>query len=43
MNFFQKLNNGTHIYFCGLKEMMSGGQDTLQNVVEAKDVYNKST
>jgi len=33
---FQKLDNGAHIYFCGLKGMMPGIQDMLQKVAEAK-------
>ena len=33
---FQKLDNGAHIYFCGLKGMMPGIQDMLKNVAEAK-------
>jgi ferredoxin--NADP+ reductase len=33
---FGKLNNGAHIYFCGLKGMMPGIQDMLKGVAEAK-------
>merc|ERR1711971_1487091 len=33
---FQKLENGAHIYFCGLKGMMPGIQDILQGVAESK-------
>eukprot|EP00585_Thalassiosira_rotula_P012031 CAMPEP_0196135440 /NCGR_PEP_ID=MMETSP0910-20130528/4076_1 /TAXON_ID=49265 /ORGANISM="Thalassiosira rotula, Strain GSO102" /LENGTH=433 /DNA_ID=CAMNT_0041395579 /DNA_START=13 /DNA_END=1314 /DNA_ORIENTATION=- len=33
---FDKLNNGAHIYFCGLKGMMPGIQDMLKGVCEAK-------
>jgi ferredoxin--NADP+ reductase len=33
---FEKLSNGAHIYFCGLKGMMPGIQDMLQGVAEAK-------
>jgi len=33
---FEKLQNGAHIYFCGLKGMMPGIQDMLQGVAEAK-------
>jgi len=33
---FQKLENGAHIYFCGLKGMMPGIQDMLQKVAESK-------
>jgi ferredoxin--NADP+ reductase len=33
---FEKLNNGAHIYFCGLKGMMPGIQDMLQGVAESK-------
>ena len=33
---FTKLNNGAHIYFCGLKGMMPGIQDMLKEVATAK-------
>jgi ferredoxin--NADP+ reductase len=33
---FTKLNNGAHIYFCGLKGMMPGIQDMLAEVCKAK-------
>jgi ferredoxin--NADP+ reductase len=33
---FEKLNNGAHIYFCGLKGMMPGIQDMLKEVAEKK-------
>jgi ferredoxin--NADP+ reductase len=33
---FQKLDNGAHIYFCGLKGMMPGIQDMLRTVCESK-------
>jgi ferredoxin--NADP+ reductase len=33
---FEKLENGAHIYFCGLKGMMPGIQDMLQGVAEKK-------
>jgi len=33
---FEKLQNGAHIYFCGLKGMMPGIQDMLQGVAEKK-------
>lgn len=33
---FQKLDNGAHIYFCGLKGMMPGIENMLQKVAEAK-------
>ena len=33
---FQKLDNGAHIYFCGLKGMMPGIQDMLQTVAKNK-------
>ena len=33
---FEKLSNGAHIYFCGLKGMMPGIQDMLKGVAEAK-------
>jgi ferredoxin--NADP+ reductase len=33
---FQKLDNGAHIYFCGLKGMMPGIQDMLKEVAEQK-------
>jgi len=31
-NIFNKLSNGAHIYFCGLKESMPGIQDVLKEV-----------
>jgi ferredoxin--NADP+ reductase len=33
---FTKLNNGAHIYFCGLKGMMPGIQDMLKEVATSK-------
>jgi ferredoxin--NADP+ reductase len=33
---FTKLNNGAHIYFCGLKGMMPGIQDMLKGVATSK-------
>ena len=33
---FQKLDNGAHIYFCGLKGMMPGIQEMLEVVAKAK-------
>jgi len=33
---FEKLNNGAHIYFCGLKGMMPGIEDMLKGVAESK-------
>uniref|UniRef100_A0A7S2WKE6 ferredoxin--NADP(+) reductase n=1 Tax=Eucampia antarctica TaxID=49252 RepID=A0A7S2WKE6_9STRA len=33
---FEKLNNGAHIYFCGLKGMMPGIQGMLKTVAESK-------
>jgi ferredoxin--NADP+ reductase len=33
---FEKLSNGAHIYFCGLKGMMPGIQDMLKSVAESK-------
>jgi len=33
---FDKLSNGAHIYFCGLKGMMPGIQDMLADVCKAK-------
>ena len=33
---FNKLENGAHIYFCGLKGMMPGIQDMLKSVAEKK-------
>jgi ferredoxin--NADP+ reductase len=33
---FDKLNNGAHIYFCGLKGMMPGIQDMLKEVATKK-------
>jgi len=39
---FQKLDNGAHIYFCGLKGMMPGIQDMLKGVAEKKGlVYDE--
>ena len=39
---FQKLENGAHMYFCGLKGMMPGIQDMLAGVCEAKGMdYNE--
>mmetsp|Transcript_42997 Transcript_42997/g.43614 ORF Transcript_42997/g.43614 Transcript_42997/m.43614 type:complete len:448 (-) Transcript_42997:146-1489(-) len=35
---FNKLENGAHIYFCGLKGMMPGIQDMLKGVCESKGV-----
>jgi ferredoxin--NADP+ reductase len=35
---FEKLNNGAHIYFCGLKGMMPGITDMLKGVAEKKDL-----
>lgn len=38
---FQKLENGAHIYFCGLKGMMPGIQDMLKGLAESKGIdYN---
>merc|ERR1711871_337553 len=33
---FERLSNGAHIYFCGLKGMMPGIQDMLKSVCEKK-------
>ncbi|CAN1812931.1 Ferredoxin--NADP reductase, root isozyme, chloroplastic [Linum perenne] len=33
---FKMLDNGAHIYFCGLKGMMPGIQDTLKRVAEGR-------
>merc|ERR1712003_225006 len=33
---FTKLENGAHIYFCGLKGMMPGIQDMLKKVADSK-------
>jgi ferredoxin--NADP+ reductase len=39
---FSKLENGAHIYFCGLKGMMPGIQDMLKEVAEKKGlVYDE--
>merc|ERR1712071_415473 len=39
---FTKLDNGAHIYFCGLKGMMPGIQDMLKEVAASKDLdYNE--
>jgi ferredoxin--NADP+ reductase len=35
---FDRLSNGAHIYFCGLKGMMPGIQDMLKKVAAAKDL-----
>jgi hypothetical protein len=35
---FDKLSNGAHIYFCGLKGMMPGIQDMLKGVAAEKDI-----
>lgn len=35
---FKLLDNGAHIYFCGLKGMMPGIQDTLKKVAEKRGV-----
>jgi len=35
---FNKLDNGGHIYFCGLKGMMPGIQDMLKGVCESKEI-----
>ena len=35
---FTKLENGAHIYFCGLKGMMPGIQDMLKGVCESKNI-----
>jgi len=35
---FNKLENGAHIYFCGLKGMMPGIQDMLKNVATKKGI-----
>lgn len=33
---FDALDKGAHIYFCGLKGMMPGIQDMLENVCKSK-------
>ena len=35
---FERLSNGAHIYFCGLKGMMPGIQDMLKSVCESKKI-----
>ena len=35
---FERLDKGGHIYFCGLKGMMPGIIETLQQVAEARGV-----
>merc|ERR1712127_58290 len=35
---FEKLQNGAHIYFCGLKGMMPGITDMLKGVAASKDI-----
>jgi len=38
---FEKLENGAHIYFCGLKGMMPGINDMLEGVAKAKGIDYK--
>lgn len=33
---FQRLDDGAHMYFCGLKGMMPGILETLEKVAEGK-------
>lgn len=35
---FQRMENGAHLYVCGLKGMMPGIQDMLKRVCESKDI-----
>ena len=35
---FEKLDNGAHIYFCGLRGMMPGIQDMLKGVADSKNI-----
>jgi len=35
---FEKLENGAHIYFCGLRGMMPGIQDMLKGVAAKKEI-----
>ena len=35
---FKRLDNGAHIYFCGLKGMMPGIQEMLAEVTKAKGI-----
>jgi len=35
---FEKLENGAHIYFCGLKGMMPGINEMLEGVAKKKDI-----
>jgi len=35
---FEKLDNGAHVYFCGLKGMMPPILDTLQDVAQSKGI-----
>jgi len=35
---FDKLDNGAHIYFCGLKGMMPGIQEMLKGVADSKNI-----
>merc|ERR1711918_148358 len=35
---FNRLSNGAHIYFCGLKGMIPGIQDMLKSVCESKKI-----
>jgi len=35
---FEKLNNGAHIYFCGLKGMMPGIEEMLKGVAVSKEL-----
>merc|ERR1711988_206878 len=40
---FSKLDNGAHIYFCGLKGMMPGIQEMLQRVAGEKGMVWEDT
>jgi ferredoxin--NADP+ reductase len=35
---FERLNNGAHMYFCGLKGMMPGINDMLEKVCKSKGI-----
>lgn len=35
---FGLLNNGAHMYFCGLKGMMPGIQEMLERVAKSKGI-----
>jgi len=40
---FERMNNGAHIYFCGLKSMMPGILETFRVICERKGMNNEQT